>query len=115
VPAVLVHRGVSTNASPERPAWRLRVVRNFATYHQASDPRTEIPPAPPALFWGKSLQSFFRQRMITRCSRGRGSRGHSSGKDRLTNRKSVVPRRHCCVPYPAFLRLKRQEPGTTSR
>ena len=35
---------VSAGASPERAAWRLRVVRDFAIYHQANDPRTEIPP-----------------------------------------------------------------------
>jgi len=35
---------VSNNASAERAAWRLRVVRDFAVHHQASDPRTEIPP-----------------------------------------------------------------------
>jgi len=35
---------VSANASPARAAWRLRIVRNFAIHHQASDPRTEIPP-----------------------------------------------------------------------
>ena len=35
---------VSANASPARAAWRLRIVRDFAIHHQASDPRTEIPP-----------------------------------------------------------------------
>ena len=35
---------VSTNASPARAAWRLQIVRDFAIHHQASDPRTEIPP-----------------------------------------------------------------------
>jgi integrase/recombinase XerD len=35
---------VSADASPPRAAWRLRVVRDFAIHHQASDPRTEIPP-----------------------------------------------------------------------
>jgi integrase len=33
----------SSNASLTRAAWRLRVVRDFAIHHQASDPRTEIP------------------------------------------------------------------------
>lgn len=35
---------VSTNASPARIAWRLQIVRDFAIHHQASEPRTEIPP-----------------------------------------------------------------------
>jgi len=35
---------VPGNASAERAAWRLRVVRDFAVHHQASDPRTETPP-----------------------------------------------------------------------
>jgi integrase/recombinase XerD len=35
---------ISTNTSPARMAWRLRVVRDFTIHHQASDPRTEIPP-----------------------------------------------------------------------
>lgn len=35
---------VSANASPARAAWRLRIVRDFAIHHQASDPRTEVPP-----------------------------------------------------------------------
>jgi integrase/recombinase XerD len=35
---------VSTDASPARAAWRLQIVRDFAIHHQASDPRTEIPP-----------------------------------------------------------------------
>ena len=35
---------VSADASPAQAAWRLRVVRDFAIHHQASDPRTEIPP-----------------------------------------------------------------------
>ena len=35
---------VSAGASPARAAWRLRIVRDFAIHHQASDPRTEIPP-----------------------------------------------------------------------
>jgi integrase/recombinase XerD len=35
---------VSGDASPARAAWRLRIVRDFAIHHQASDPRTEIPP-----------------------------------------------------------------------
>jgi integrase/recombinase XerD len=35
---------VSADASPARAAWRLHVVRDFAVHHQASDPRTEIPP-----------------------------------------------------------------------
>src|SRR5262249_19099631 len=34
----------SADASPARAAWRLRIVRDFAVHHQASDPRTEIPP-----------------------------------------------------------------------
>jgi integrase/recombinase XerD len=34
---------LSTNASPARTTSRLQVVRHFATHHQASDPRTEIP------------------------------------------------------------------------
>jgi integrase len=34
---------VSAGASPARAAWRLRIVRDFAIHHQASDPRTEIP------------------------------------------------------------------------
>jgi integrase/recombinase XerD len=34
----------STDASPTRVAWRLHVVRDFAIHHQASDPRTEVPP-----------------------------------------------------------------------
>ena len=35
---------MSTNASPARTTWRLQIVRDFAIHHQASDPRTEIPP-----------------------------------------------------------------------
>jgi integrase len=35
---------VSADASPARAAWRLRIVRDFAIHHQASDPRTEVPP-----------------------------------------------------------------------
>jgi integrase len=45
VTADLAHRWAeSRNASPDSAARRLRVVRDFAIYHQASDPRTEIPP-----------------------------------------------------------------------
>jgi hypothetical protein len=32
------------NAQPAQWANRLRMVRNFAKYHSAADPRTEIPP-----------------------------------------------------------------------
>ena len=35
---------MSSNASPARATWRLQIVRDFAIHHQASDPRTEIPP-----------------------------------------------------------------------
>jgi len=35
---------VSANASPARATWRFQIVRDFAIHHQASDPRTEIPP-----------------------------------------------------------------------
>lgn len=35
---------MSANASPARTTWRLQIVRDFAIHHQASDPRTEIPP-----------------------------------------------------------------------
>jgi integrase/recombinase XerD len=35
---------VSANASPARATWRFQMVRDFAIHHQASDPRTEIPP-----------------------------------------------------------------------
>jgi integrase/recombinase XerD len=45
VTAELARRwAVSTNASPRRAAWRLRIVRDFAIHHQVTDPRTEIPP-----------------------------------------------------------------------
>jgi integrase/recombinase XerD len=35
---------VSGNASPARATWRFQIVRDFALHHQASDPRTDIPP-----------------------------------------------------------------------
>jgi integrase/recombinase XerD len=35
---------MSTNVSPARTTWRFQIVRDFAIHHQASDPRTEIPP-----------------------------------------------------------------------
>ena len=35
---------MSSNASPARTTWRFQIVRDFAIHHQASDPRTEIPP-----------------------------------------------------------------------
>jgi integrase/recombinase XerD len=34
----------SANASPARETWRFQIVRDFAIHHQASGPRTEIPP-----------------------------------------------------------------------
>ena len=44
VTAELARRwAVSNSASPSRAAWRLRIVRDFALHHRASDPRTEIP------------------------------------------------------------------------
>lgn len=60
-----------TQAQPATWAWRLGMVRRFAMWHSASEPRTEIPPVgllahryrrkPPHIYTNKEIERLLRQ------------------------------------------------------